>query len=71
MFINIINMSYLTCDPGFTGEFSSVLYEDIQDATHTPKWEGRHHSLIFGTVLGGNVHQWHICNKCVADGLYA
>ena len=27
--------------------------EDIRDATHTPKREGRHLSLTFGTVLGG------------------
>ena len=51
-------------------EFKFVT-EDIRDATHTPKREGRHLSLTFDTVLGGNVHQRHICNKCVADGLYA
>ena len=45
-------------------------YEDIRDATHSPKREGQHLSLTFDTVLGGNVHQRHICNKCVADGLY-
>ena len=53
------------------GLFPMFCHEDIQDATHTPKREGQHLSLTFGTVLGGNVHQWHICNKCVADGLYA
>ena len=42
--------------------------EDIRDATHTPKQEGQHLSLIFGSVFSGNVHQQHIC---VADGLYA
>ena len=30
-----------------------MLQEDIQDATHTPKWEGQHLSLMFNTVLGG------------------
>ena len=37
--------------------FTNILFtEDIRDATHTPKREGRHLSLTFGTVLGGNIH---------------
>ena len=61
---NVLFSSHLS-DP------SSSIYEDIRDATHTPKQEGQHLSLTFCTVLGGDVHKWHICNKCIADGLYA
>ena len=75
IFLGCIKLGAAGTEVGSKGDspeiFSLDNREDIRDATHTPKREGRHLSLTFGTVLGGNVYQRHICYQCATDGLYA